>query len=86
LLKQKETARGVPLAGLAVKVTSDSFLVGLSNVKTDVLKNLQLIREGKWIDIPLIYSDGKRAILAVEIGPTGTKALADGLAKWEQAD
>jgi hypothetical protein len=86
LLKQKETARGVPLAGLAVKVTSDSFLVGLSNVKTDMLKNLQLIREGKWIDIPLIYSDGKRAILAVEIGPTGTKALADGLAKWEQAD
>ena len=30
-MKQAEQTRGVPLAGLAVKVTPDFFLIGLSS-------------------------------------------------------
>ena len=36
LMKQDEQARGVPLAGLAVKVTNGYFLIGLSAVDIDV--------------------------------------------------
>ena len=36
LMKQDEQARGVPLAGLAVKVTNGYFLIGLSAVDVDV--------------------------------------------------
>src|SRR5262249_9739237 len=40
LMKQAEQTRGAPLAGLAVKVTSGFFLVGLSAVEADMQRNL----------------------------------------------
>src|SRR5262249_27057699 len=42
LMKQAEQTRGVPLAGLAVKVTNGFFLIGLSNVDSDKERNLSL--------------------------------------------
>ena len=45
LMKQNEEARGVPLAGLAVKVTNGYFLIGLSAVEVDVQRNIQLLKE-----------------------------------------
>jgi hypothetical protein len=30
------------------------------------------MRERTWFDVPIVYSDGKRAILAVEKGDTPT--------------
>lgn len=68
LMKQNEGGRGVPLAGLAVKVTNGYFLIGLSAVKKDTQRNLQLLAERDWFDIPIVYSSGKRAILAIEKG------------------
>src|SRR6185437_16003239 len=45
LMKQSEEARGTPLAGLAVKVTTNFFLIGLSAVEADVTRNVQLLKE-----------------------------------------
>ena len=53
LMKQSESTRGVPLAGLAVKVTSNFFLIGLSSVEADRTRNIQLLKERGWFDIPL---------------------------------
>src|SRR5205807_5437241 len=50
LMKSNEQARGTPLAGLAVKVTDGFFLVGLSNVDSDRIRNLQLLKERSWFD------------------------------------
>jgi hypothetical protein len=53
-MKQSEQARGVPLAGLAVKVTNGYFLIGLSAVEADQQRNLQLLKERKdWFDVPV---------------------------------
>jgi hypothetical protein len=84
LMKQSEQARGTPLAGLAVKVTNGFFLIGLSAVDTDVQRNLQLLKERPWFDIPVLYTNGGRAILAVEKGPPGDRAFADAFAAWEK--
>src|SRR4249919_359800 len=77
LMKQNEQARGVPLAGLAVKVTNGYFLIGLSAVDVDVQRNIQLLKERDWFDIPLVYTSGKRAILAMEKGTPGTRAFEE---------
>ncbi len=82
LMKQSEQARGTPLAGLAVKVTNGFFLIGLSAVDADVQRNMQLLKERPWFDIPIVYNNGGRAILALEKGPPGDKAFADALAAW----
>jgi hypothetical protein len=45
LMKQSESTRGVPLAGLAVEVTTNFFLIGLSSVEADRARNIQLLKE-----------------------------------------
>jgi hypothetical protein len=82
LMKQSEQARGTPLAGLAVKVTNGFFLIGLSAVDADVQRNIQLLKERPWFDIPIVYTNGGRAILALEKGAPGDRALADAFAAW----
>ena len=84
LMKASEQARGTPLAGLAVKVTNGFFLIGLSAVDTDMQRNVQLLKERPWFDIPLVYTNGGRAILAMEKGPPGDRAFAEAFAAWEK--
>ncbi|MBI3435201.1 MAG: hypothetical protein HY056_09010 [Proteobacteria bacterium] len=82
LMKQSEQTRGTPLSGLAVKVTSGFFLIGLSAVESDLQRNMQLLRERAWFDIPIVYADGKRAILAVEKGTPGERAFNEAFSSW----
>jgi hypothetical protein len=82
LMKSNEQARGTPLAGLAVKVTDGFFLVGLSNVDADRDRNIQLLKERSWFDVPLVYSNQRRAIIAIEKGAPGDRAFADAFASW----
>jgi hypothetical protein len=84
LMKQGETTRGVPLNGVAVKVTTNFFLIGLSSVDADMQRNVQLLKERSWFDIPVVYADGKRAIIAVEKGIPGERAFTEAFATWGQ--
>jgi hypothetical protein len=84
LMKQAEQTRGAPLAGLAVKVTSGYFLVGLSAVDSDMQRNLQLLKERPWFDIPIVYNNGRRAILAIEKGTPGERAFEEAFKAWGQ--
>ncbi|MCK1395025.1 hypothetical protein [Bradyrhizobium sp. 1] len=96
LMKSNEQARGTPLAGYAVKVTdskvtdplkgptgiSTLFLVGLSNVDADRSRNIQLLKERSWFDMPMVYTNQRRAIIAIEKGAPGERAFNDAFAQW----
>ena len=84
LMKEAEQARGAPLSGLAVKVTNGFFLIGLSAVEADVQRNVQLLQERGWFDIPIVYNNGRRAILAIEKGTPGERAFSEAFAAWKQ--
>jgi hypothetical protein len=85
LMKQSESTRGVPLAGLAVKVTNNFFMIGLSSVEADRSRNIQSLKERAWFDIPVVYNDGRRAIIAVEKGIPGELAFARAFAAWDNS-
>jgi hypothetical protein len=82
LMKQGESTRGVALAGLAVKVTTNVFLIGLSSADADMQRNIQLLKERPWFDIPIVYGDGQRAIIAIEKGTPGERSFAEAFASW----
>jgi hypothetical protein len=82
LMKQAEATRGVPLAGLAVKVTTGFFLIGLSAVDADVQRNMALLKERSWFDVPVVYNNGTRAILAIEKGTPGERAFEAAFKSW----
>ena len=82
LMKAEEQARGVPLAGLAVKVTNGYFLIGLSAVDVDKQRNIKLMKDQDWLDIPVVYTSGRRAILAIEKGTPGNRAFEEAFRAW----
>jgi hypothetical protein len=84
LMKPSEEARGVPLAGLSVKVTNGYFLIGLSSVDVDVQRNIALLKDRDWFDIPIVYTSGKRAIMALEKGTPGQRAFEEAFRAWGQ--
>jgi len=84
--KTEENARGVPLAGLPVAVSESVFLVGLSNLPNDVERNIDLIRNRPWIDLPVRYDNGRRAVIALEKGATGDRVIAEAFKSWGAAN
>ena len=82
LMKQAEQTRGAPLAGLAVRIHDASYLIGLSNADADVAKNEPLLKDRSWIDLPIVFSDGKRAIIAIEKGAAGERAFQQAFQTW----
>ncbi len=84
LMKQNEQTRGVPLAGLAVKVTNNFFLIGLSSVEIDLQRNIALLKERPWFDVPVVYNSTKRGLLAIEKGTPGERAFEEAFRAWGQ--
>jgi hypothetical protein len=84
MVKQGETNRGIALNGIAVKVVDNFFRMGLSLADGEMQRNIRLLKERSWFDIPITYADGKRALIAVEKGPPGERAFAEAFAAWEQ--
>ena len=58
------------------------FLIGLSAVDIDVQRNIELLKNRDWFDIPIVYSSGKRGILAMEKGTPGARAFEEAFRAW----
>jgi hypothetical protein len=67
-----------------VKVADGFFLVGLSNVESERSRNLQLLKERSWFDVPPVYVIQRRAIIAIEKGAPGERAFNDAFAAWRE--
>jgi hypothetical protein len=83
-IKNAELARGVSLSAQIAKVTPKFFMVALSAADADMKRNVQLLKDLQWFDIPIVYSSGRRAILAIEKGAGGERAFKDAFAAWGQ--
>jgi hypothetical protein len=84
LMKDSEEVRGMPLAGLAVKVTNGFFLIGLNAADAEMQRNVQLLKERPWFDVLIVYNNNGRAILTMEKGSPGERAFADAFKAWGQ--
>ena len=85
LMKADESARGAAVAGLSVRVTNGFFLIGLSNLDTERTVNEQLLKDRGWIDVPVLYDNGRRAVLTLEKGTPGTRMFQDAFAAWKES-
>lgn len=84
IFKPTEQARGDPLAGAAAKVAENFFWIALSATDQDRSRNLRMLKERGWIDVPILYENGRRAILTLEKAGAGDQAVADALTAWGQ--
>jgi hypothetical protein len=82
--KAEEAVRGTPLAGLPVPVKDNVFLIGLSNLPGDMERNRELMLRRNWIDLPVRFASGQRAILSFEKGVSGDQVINDAFRQWQQ--
>ena len=71
-----------PLVAVPAKITDAYFLVGLNNLATAVESNLELMGEEDFMDVQLVYGNGRRATLTVEKGAKGDEVFDEVLAAW----
>lgn len=83
VMKPTEEARGDALIGASVKVSPGIFWIALSSLPNEQQRNLALLRERGWIDIPMLYENGKRGILTLEKGSAGTEAVEKAISAWQ---
>ena len=63
-------------------MTNGYFLIGLSAVEIDRQRNIDMLKERDWLEIPIVFTSGKRAILAMEKGTPGQRAFAEAFRAW----
>ncbi|WP_173933600.1 hypothetical protein [Chelativorans sp. Marseille-P2723] len=84
-MKQSEEDTGSPLLGFPAKIADGFFLVALSDNRADLETNSTLLRRQSWIDIPIIYASGRRALMTLEKGTAGDRAFREALEAWQRA-
>jgi hypothetical protein len=82
-LKATEQDRGDALIAVPAKVTDDVYMVALNDFPDARKTNLDLLKTRNWIDIPVVYRNGRRALLTMEKGQTGTDAFNKAIAEWQ---
>ena len=84
LMKRSEQEPSTPLTKVAARATNGVFIIELSAADSDEQRNVQMLKESPWFDIPIAYNNGSRAILAIEKGLPGYRAFAEAFAVWEK--
>lgn len=84
-MKDSEQATGNPLIGIPAKIADGFFLVALTDAKAEVETNMTLLRRQNWLDIPIAYGTGRRALLTMEKGVPGDKVFDEVLTAWQAA-
>jgi hypothetical protein len=81
-MKRNEQDRGDALIAVPAKITEDFHMIALNDFPEAVATNTELLRTRSWIDIPLTYRNGRRALLTLEKGTAGTEAFTKAMQAW----
>ncbi|RVL55094.1 hypothetical protein [Sinorhizobium meliloti] len=81
-MKRTEQDRGDPLIAVPAKITDDFHMIALNDFAEAVSNNTELLRSRSWIDIPITYRNGRRALLTLEKGQGGADAFNKALQAW----
>ena len=82
-LKPSEQARGEPLIGVAGKISDGFFIIALNNLEQAMQNNMALLQNEQWIDIPIAYASGRRALMSIEKGVPGDRVFKEAIEAWK---
>lgn len=81
-MKSTEQDRGNALIAVPAKITDDFHMIALNDFPDAMKTNLELLKSRNWIDIPVSYRNGRRALLtlqrAMTASPPSTRRCANG--------
>jgi hypothetical protein len=84
VMKTSEQGRGEGLIAVPAKISDGNFLIALNNLDQALATNNKLLLESSWIDVPLGYTTGRRALVTLEKGEQGRKVFREAFADWDK--
>ncbi|SCB60524.1 hypothetical protein GA0061105_11195 [Rhizobium aethiopicum] len=81
-MKRTEQDRGDALIAVPAKITDDFHMIALNDYPDARKANLELMSSRSWIDIPITYRNGRRALLTMEKGNSGMEAFNTAIKEW----
>lgn len=84
-MKRTEQDRGDPLIAVPAKITDDFHMVALNDFPEAIATNMDLLRNRNWIDIPITYRNGRRALLTLQKGTKGVEIFNSVMQSWGTA-
>ena len=81
--RERESQMGTVLAGIVVPVQDNVFMIGLDKTEAALKRNLDLLRNQKWMVFEFRLANGRRGAILVEKGASGEKAIGDALTDWK---
>jgi hypothetical protein len=83
--KNSEQEAGSPLLGIPAKIADGFFLIALNDTPQEIQSNISLMQRLSWIDVPIQYTSGRRALFTMEKGIPGNKVFEEALKAWQEA-
>jgi hypothetical protein len=84
-MKRTEQDRGDALIAVPAKITDDFHMIALNDYPDARKANLDLLATRDWIDIPITYRNGRRALLTMQKGTSGAEAFTAAIREWNAA-
>lgn len=82
-MKNNEQDQGNPLIAVPAKITDYFHMIALNAYPDAVKTNMELLKNRDWIDIPIIYSNGRHALITLQKGAEGKTVFDEVIASWE---
>jgi len=83
--KNTEQDPGSALIAVPAPIDTNIFLVALTDAETAVQTNTSLMLSQGWVDIPMQYVSGRRALITLEKGAAGDGVFREVFEAWEAA-
>lgn len=83
--KSVEQDPGNALIAVPAPIDQNIFMIALTDATTAVETNVSLMKREKWIDIPMQYTSGRRALITLEKGIPGERVFNEVFAAWDAA-
>jgi len=74
-MKETEQDKGNILIGVPADITKDFKMFALNDFPKAVAVNTEMLRKRNWLDIPVTYTNGNRALVTIGKGRLGAKAI-----------
>ncbi|MCM2290980.1 hypothetical protein NAC44_01390 [Allorhizobium sp. BGMRC 0089] len=81
-MKATEQDRGDPIVAVPAKITDDTFMIAFNDFPDVVKRNIDMLRQRQWIDIPISYNNGRRALITLDKGTVGQQIFDKVINEW----
>jgi hypothetical protein len=82
-MRREDASNGDSLAGIPVQITDNFFLIGLARGDLET-RNIDLLKNRGWLDLPIALNNGRIAKFSLEKGVSGDRVIADAITAWDQ--